>query len=340
MSMAIYTRVYSHSSAGQLVSAKGTGGSPLSDADLLEEFRKHADKRNREPTALVSVSERIIDTMTRALNKYYGDGESPTDIWIAFIEFPADGTNESPSRLHPASKLARDCGLSDPQVFHYEAVIEWAIPESNVLHQVSLHTLMDRGLLKESCLTQAILESEPFSTKDLKCFVSRDLQTHSYDPFGFGVFLASFAKKFGARAPLNWIAHQLFHDCVHRGIYDIDPVTLRYAHQREEPTLVSNEFLKEVEGAIKTALYDWWLGDVDFFQTYRDYEEWESVMEEIILDRQVSFWEAWHFGERDGKATALSEEEELAYKTAYDDLLDQNACIRAKIEKEGVRIGL
>ncbi|KAG6365709.1 hypothetical protein INS49_007320 [Diaporthe citri] len=306
MSMAIYTRVYSPSSAGQLVSAKGTGGSPLSDADLLEEFRKHADIENREPTALVSVSERIIDTMKRALDKYYLDGESPADIWVAFVEFPADDTHGSPSRLHPASKLARDCELSNPQALRHETVIEWAIPERN----------------------------------DLRRYVARALQSKSDDPIGFGVFLASFAKKFGARAPLNWTAHQLFHDCIRCGIHDIDPVRLYYAHQRGEPSLVPIEFCLEVEDAIETALYEWWLADFDFVQAYRDYEDWESVMEELILDRQIGFWEAWHFGDHDGTARALSEEEKLVYDTAYDDLLAHNERIRANIEAEAVRIGL
>lgn len=65
-----YTRVFSQSSAGELVSGKGLGGSPLSDTQLLDEFRIHSNKANREPTALLSVSTRSIDTVRRAFEKH------------------------------------------------------------------------------------------------------------------------------------------------------------------------------------------------------------------------------------------------------------------------------
>jgi hypothetical protein len=82
----IYTRAYSESSASKLVSAKAPKGDPLSDTALLKEFRNHAKEWNEEPTALVSGNGRIVDTLKRAFDKHHGDGESPVDIWIAFIE--------------------------------------------------------------------------------------------------------------------------------------------------------------------------------------------------------------------------------------------------------------
>ena len=139
----IYTRAYSKRSVGQLVSAKGLNGYPLFRTDLLNEFRNHANKMNRTPTALVSVSDRIVDTVKRAFDKHY-DGESPEDAWVAFIEVPA--TPETPVRVHAARFLAKECGLSEPSLFYHEIVFEWAIPENYVLHKVSLQTLMDRGL--------------------------------------------------------------------------------------------------------------------------------------------------------------------------------------------------
>lgn len=340
--MAIYTRVYSQSSARQLVSGKGTGGGPLSGADLLEEFQKHADKWNPEPTALVSVSSRIIDTIKRALEKYYRNGESPADIWVAFIEFPADDTHESPGRVHSAYELARKCGHSNPEYFRYETVVEWAIPEHNVLHQVSLHTLMDRGLLtsNKAYLSQAIDESEPFSTKLLRRCVAEAIQRNSYYTFDLGFFLASFAKKFGARAPLRWTARQLFLDCVQLGMHGMDSARLYHVRRREDSSLLNIELSLEVEDAIGTVLYDWWLADIDFVQSYREYEDWEDVMEQIIVDGQVGFWETWHYNDHNGTARTLSEEERLAYETEHDDLLARHERIRARIEAEAVRIGL
>jgi hypothetical protein len=84
----IYTRAYSKSSAGQFVSAKGLKGDPLSDTALLYEFRNHANIRNRKPTALVSVSDRIVDTLKRAFNKHYEDRESSADILGRFHRGP------------------------------------------------------------------------------------------------------------------------------------------------------------------------------------------------------------------------------------------------------------
>ena len=145
----IYTRAYSKSSAGQFVSARGPKGDALSDTALVEEFRNHAKKRNLEPTALVSGSDRIVDTLKRAFDKHYGDDdrdrESAADIWIAFIEVPPT-INETTTRIHSAKKLAEKCELSDPNKYSYEVVFEWAIPEKYVVHKVSLQTLMKREL--------------------------------------------------------------------------------------------------------------------------------------------------------------------------------------------------
>lgn len=90
----MYTRVYSERSAGTLESAKGPNGAPLSDIALLKEFRNHSKKWNRVSTALVSGSDHIVDTLKRAFEKHYEDGESSEDIWIAFIEVPPT-TNET-----------------------------------------------------------------------------------------------------------------------------------------------------------------------------------------------------------------------------------------------------
>ena len=55
---------------------------------LLEEFQKHANKGGREPTVLVSASDRIVDTLKRAFDKHCEDGESSAEVWIAFTEVP------------------------------------------------------------------------------------------------------------------------------------------------------------------------------------------------------------------------------------------------------------
>ena len=115
----IYTRAYSKRSAAQFVAAKVPKGDPLSDTALLEEFRNHTNQWNREPTALVSGSDRIVDTLKRAFDKHYKDDESSADIWIAFIEVPSN-TNETATRIYPAKELAEKCDLPEPNLFSHE----------------------------------------------------------------------------------------------------------------------------------------------------------------------------------------------------------------------------
>lgn len=71
----IYTRASSKSSARRLVAAKAAKGNPLSDTVLVEEFQNHAKKWNRESTALVLGSDRIVNTLKRAFDIHYKDGE-------------------------------------------------------------------------------------------------------------------------------------------------------------------------------------------------------------------------------------------------------------------------
>ena len=152
----IYTRAYSKSSVGQFVSAKAPKGDPLSYTALLKGFRNHAKKWNREPMALVSGSDRIVDTLKRAFDKHYEDGESSAEIWIVFIEVPPT-INETATRIYSAKELAETCELPEPNLFSHEVVFEWAIPEKYVLYEVSLQSLMKRGL-QEHCFLQPSTE--------------------------------------------------------------------------------------------------------------------------------------------------------------------------------------
>ncbi|KAH8197131.1 hypothetical protein TruAng_008697 [Truncatella angustata] len=278
----IFTRVYSKSSAAQLIAAKSPKGT-LSHGELLAEFQKHAYKSNQEATALVSVSDRIIDTVKRALDKHYTNGESPEDIWIAFIETPT----KTPPGVHAANGLAKESGFPRPNLFCHEYIFEWAIPEEYVLHTVSLQILMDRGLDWEKYSTQ----NRPLSTKDLRHQIANELQHTSSvcSSWDVGIELASFARLFGARAPLSWIAHQLFYDCVWT---EMDPeqqvVRLKFANENIE--IVDFEFFCDLDDGVDTALNDWWLADTSFFLRHKAFEDWRVAM---LCDTN-NFCESWH----------------------------------------------
>lgn len=329
----IYTRAYSKSGARQFVSAKGPKGNPLSDTALAEEFQNHADKWNRKPTALVSGSDRIVDTLKRAFDKHYEDGESSADIWIAFIEV-LPTVNETTTRIHSAKELAEKCELSDPNKFSHEVVFEWAVPEEYVLHKVSLRTLLERGLQEHYFLQPSTPEVR--STKEVRYYTARDLQRH--DPWEIGITLGVFAQKFGARAPLDWISHRLFRDCVRAKILNDDVVRLNYAH--EHTGIVDFTFFCDLDNGIETALYDWWLSNIDFFLDWEDFREWRDVTEDSMAWDLIEFWETWHDVDCDGTIKELSAKEKLLYNKEKKKLLVEHEKKRAYVEAEAVKIGL
>jgi hypothetical protein len=187
--------------------------------------------------------------------------------------------------------LAEECGHPEPGLFHHEIVFEWAIPEKYVLHKISLQALMDRGLKWGKYLIQGGRELQLLSTAELRSCIARDLQPARpwYGPWGIGVRLAGFARKFGARAPLDWIAYRLFYDCVRRKIVDEDVIRVNYAHGHSET--VDFDFFCELDHGIEIGLYDWWLADIDFFLDHEEFKEWRDAMEDGMVWDEIEFWE-------------------------------------------------
>ncbi len=283
----IYTRVYSPSSAGQLTSGRGSTGRPLSEHEILTYFPKHADRENRIHTPFVSVSSRIVDTIQRAFQKLES-GESPADIWVVFIEVLAD-VGQTPAKLHRAQDLAKRCllrkrqnssHLNEPSKFQHEVVFEWGIPEDYILHQVSLRTLIDRELPVH----------QASSTMELRDIISA-AEFQGACPFDLGVSLGFFARGFGARAPLGWIAHQLYYDCVRTHVeWDSQMVDLDYGNGHSER--VDFDFFCLLDHGVDTALLDWWLDTSDFARQYEEFDNWRNDREEdnrYLMD----FGEAW-----------------------------------------------
>ena len=322
----MYTRVYLGGSVRQLASGKGLSDNPLSRTALLEEFKIYA-RWIQEPTALVSASDRIVDTLKRALDMYHED-HNPAEIWIAFIEIPPT-TKEITTRKHSAKELAEECKIPEPNKFSHEVVFEWAIPEKYVVHKVSLQTLLQRGL-HEQCFPQDM------STADIRRGFARGFQLQ--DPFDIGLSLGIFARNFGAYAPLNWISHQLFHDCVWVQIVVDDVVRLPFTHGCTET--VDFRFFADLDEGINTSLYEWWLSDPDFQLDYEEFDEWRGVAEDSITWDLIEFWEAWHDVERDGTIVELSANEKNVYESEKNNLLAEHERKRTDIEAKAVKLGL
>lgn len=331
----IYTRVYSRRSAGELVSGKAPRGDPLSNTALLEEFRNHANQKKF--TALVSASDRIIDTLKRAFEKHYIYNESSADIWIAFIELPPN-INEDATQIHFGQELAEKCGLPKYYLYSHEVVFEWAIPEKYVVHKVSLQTLIKRGLQEHYFVQPCTAEGRPTvnvrSTADVRYYITRELQRHA--PWEMGAALGVFAQKFGARAPLKWISYQVFHDCMRPAIVDIDVVKLKcldyYAH--EHTKVVDFQYLLDLDDGIDTRLCDWWLSHIAVF------EEWRDETEKRMRWEPVELWETWHDVDCNGAIKELSTNERLSYNKQRNKLLAEHEKKRADIEAEAAKLGV
>ncbi len=91
---------------------------------------------------------------------------------------------------------------------------------------------------------------------------------------------------------MNWISHQLFRDCVKVKILNDDVVSLDYAPGHTE--IVDSQFFYDLDDVIETALFDWWLSDVDFSLDDEESRERRDVVEDGIAWNQIEFCETWH----------------------------------------------
>lgn len=341
----IYTRVYSPSSVGDIVSGKvalvsgeETFDQRLAIEELHREFRNHADRSRRVRTALVSVSNRIIDTVKRAYEKHLVHREPAGDIWIVFIEVPA-ARDGRVGRHHRAEVLARQCGHYQPRIFRHEIVFEWAVPHEYVLHEVSLQTLMARGLGWGKYMSRKGKRPQYISTRALQGRVSEDLRGH---PWEVGLQLGFLAKAFGARAPGDWIAHQLWYDCVKAARID-NGIKLTDAHGCSEisrPNSAKGTVEEQIDRGIETALVDWWLEDLECSPEYEAAADWRDDMGDIVIWEQMDFWQTWYPAYDHKMFYPPCEVKGLSYDEEWEKMQSRCSEIEASVEREAVRIGL
>lgn len=289
--------------AGGLRSGLGASGSRLSDNEklLLHNFLLHCALPKRKAdglylehaTVLVSVSNRVVDTLQRAFNKYYVDKEPPESIYIVFIRIPA---RKVPSAaFHSAQNLAEKCGMRDADKFKHEFLFEWAIPDDFVVHSVSIKTLLDRGLTLKKLLIkdQRSLWLPP--TAELCHGMADDIFRTDSDAWEIGLALGFFVRPFGARAPSCWIASQLFWDLIQSSPWGTlkylgIPQSVKIVSRGGEPGHAAFSFVSQVTDGSDTCLFDWWLLDDCFVLAFEEYKRWRSMQEESILDDCNDFY--------------------------------------------------
>jgi hypothetical protein len=193
----------------------------LSEDDLLNEWDIHRFEKNRQRTALVSVTNRPLEALNRALKKYYNSHENPGTIWIVIIRVP-DGRNSI--RPHHVQRLAqrlaqrRDDPADDVVKYKYEYVFEWEIPQEYVVHCVSLRTLIHRGIERMLRL-QYYPQGFPSFKKMRDDLLKNNILAN---PSGTEFWLCSLAQAFGARAYTYEIALRTLHNCLSGGYIDED----------------------------------------------------------------------------------------------------------------------
>jgi hypothetical protein len=327
-----FFRSFSGSSAGSLISGKGQGDGRLSENDLQSEFDNHILQDQAVPTALVSVSTRVIDTLRRAFNKLYKDNESPDQIWIAIFHVPNEDSDKKTH--HHAEDLARKGKRRDYKLFRYEYVFEWEIPQKYFVHKVSVQTLRERGFDMEEYLCNREVSRSRNAlppTSILRQEVAKSFLDPTHGGYNIGLDLGNLARCFGARSPVHHIAHQLHHDCSHVLSMD-DSTQFAYVLYWEDQIFsLDFEHFRWIDIGIDTALLEWWLEDPDVDEEYREHREWASqIKEEMEIQ-----WDLLREAASDDDFYDGSDIERSSQRLQAEE--DQ---INAEIEAAAVKLGL
>ncbi|KAL1591740.1 hypothetical protein SLS60_011739 [Paraconiothyrium brasiliense] len=315
-----FSRAHSDSSAGGLISGKGRRHGRFLGPDLYSEFVNHMRLRSMKPTALISVSNRLIDTLRRAFSKFYEDEEDPNQIWITFIHVP----DVDKHVYHHAEGLAKKWNCPNPSRLRYEYIFEWEIPEKYLIHKVSVQTLIERGFGMEEYLLDDALPLTSILRKE----VAKRLLQPSVGGYEIGLTLGLLARCFGARAPIRQIALQLLQDCSHVRFIDHDVQMVSASYWDREVMHLDFGHFRDIEDGIDTALYDWWLADPDFVYAYKEHCAWAIQIEED-LERE---WDFWHEAKFDDDNIDVEKNErkkqQLQIKQYQADTRIEDAAIR------------
>ncbi|KAJ9492012.1 hypothetical protein VN97_g1253 [Penicillium thymicola] len=155
------------------------------------------------PTALISVTDRPVEALYRALEKCHASQEDPKEIWIAILFVP-DDANTQP---HHAREFAQQLMDSrDAKVFKHEYLFEREIPMSYLEHNVSLREIFKRGSVG------MFLDAKGSFPSTLEEFRKMIMSEILLDAYGAGRWLGGIARAFGVRAPVYRIANKIFSD--------------------------------------------------------------------------------------------------------------------------------
>ncbi|RAH82896.1 hypothetical protein BO86DRAFT_63461 [Aspergillus japonicus CBS 114.51] len=324
-----FYRCFSKTSAGALRCGLARTGPPLSESDLLLHFEQHMISASRNRTALVSTTDRPIEAIHRAFVKYYNLNERADDIWIAIISVPVGENKTLP--CHRAEKLALKLGyrLEESKKFMHEYIFEWEIEHQYVKHMVSVETLLKRGLDLDTYLQNDRLPS-------LRGF--RDLMIDMIveppaDGYSVGIELGRMARCFGARAPVEKIAHSLLRDCPTNIFVHNDGEYVTWKRSGAEPVDIDFEHIYWIQQGIDEALFDLWLADIDFIEDRITHAELANALTSEMEILWELYWEDVYFDAWDGVNSDSAADKAQKLRCREQEIHNQ-------IERHAVSIGL
>jgi hypothetical protein len=274
------------------------------------------------------VSDRPIEALHRGLEKYYNLSEDPGRIWIVIIFVPDTDATKKSTGHHHAKKLAQQAEkMEDPNVFEYEYIFEWEVPEQYVEHRVSLQTLLDRGL--DLCDYLDDTDHLP-DLKTLRKEMTERLLNPSFSGYDIGRSLGRMARCFGARAPVYEIASQLLTDCPRRIVVNHQYQYTSWAGYAEP---IDFEHFYWIMLGIEEELSDRWLADHEFLLDYRAHCDWATNIKAKIQARWDLYLEDIYEEVVSGAEPEMSDHYAQALQVREQQ-------IDAEIEKAAIAIGL
>ncbi|CZR66439.1 uncharacterized protein PAC_16340 [Phialocephala subalpina] len=213
----ILFRTWSYSSAGTNSRRGFRSGDRncrvIDDFELAEHFENHSNLNNRTPTCLISTTDDPVRALRYAIN-LQAQGEDDNDVHISIIRS---------NRYVRGENFATLFDPENERLFKTEFLFFWEIKPTEILHVVSLDTLVGNGLLNRF----KVLDPEYWvgGTLPLLWTVRNEICRNNEEawsrgdrstwPERSGRYVAAIAKCFGNGAPHRAIASLTWHHGTH-----------------------------------------------------------------------------------------------------------------------------
>lgn len=186
----------------------------------------------------------IIHSVKQAYDKHFREGISSKAIWIASIQ---NHTN-SPTEISEEGLQ----GEGDGQLRKLPVLSKY------ILHETCLQTLLDAELGWHEVFKTSN------SVEEVRQRIADEMQIQGdpkIDAWAIGLILGGFARAFGSKAPVDWIARSIFHDCARMKDRTDNFLISNYAHGNRGCVYSGN--YEDVVNNVDRELFEWWMAEKD-----------------------------------------------------------------------------